>query len=411
VPQGSALQVENSMIKIRGILKTAQTAQYELKNGLSTQKIADFKQFITSSVESIERLCAEAKTTPHHLPKRSREAYYFLKGIDLDNLPIATHHITQTQLASISIKNIKAQQNNILDNIFNLAATSTPKYSEIQHLAQTLIRTATTIEKICLNQKATPANLTRSSRQIYSWIKFLTDEHNLQLHLNSTYRVRKIAQGIVNKHQQVPFKLTIELSNLAGLYKGKRSNSFANISISEGFINAPDEVLQALVKSILCGKSQDSTQLIRSFASSEDYSSVILMLDLIAEVISENPQGNFYNLDNLFSKLNHEYFAGTLVKPRLAWSKINTYRKFGHYEPARDRVVMSLTLDDANIPEFVTEFVLFHELLHKYHGIKWVNGRRMVHTSEFRADESQFKLYAEAQKWLQKLASGQTDTI
>ncbi len=185
-------------------------------------------------------------------------------------------------------------------------------------------------------------------------------------------------------------------------------------------------MLQALVKSILCGKSQDSTRLIRSFAGSEEYSSVLLMLDLIAEVISENPQGKFYNLDNLFDKLNHEYFAGTLVKPRLAWSKINTYRKFGHYEPARDRVVMSLTLDDANIPdrvvmsltlddanipEFVTKFVLFHELLHKYHGTKWVNGRRMVHTPEFRADESQFKLYAEAQGWLQKLASGQTDLI
>lgn len=394
------------MIKIRGILKTAQAAQNDLKNGLSTQKVAEFKKFIKSSVETIEHLCAEAKTTPHHLPKRSREAYYFLKGIDLDNLPIATHPITQTQVASISIKNIKAQQDTLLEKIFNLADTSTPNCDEIQQLAQTLVRTATTIEKICFNKETTPANLTRSSRQIYSWVKFLTYEHNLQAHINSTYRVRQIAQEILKKNQQLSLKLTIELTNLAGLYKGKRSNSFANISISEGFINAPDEVLQAVVKSILCGKSQDSTRLIRSFAGSEEYSSVLLMLDLIAEVISENPQGKFYNLDNLFGKLNHEYFAGTLVKPRLAWSKINTYRKFGHYEPARDRVVMSLTLDDANIPEFVIEFVLFHELLHKYHGTKWINGRRMVHTPEFRADESQFKFYAEAQRWLQKLASG-----
>ncbi len=165
-------------------------------------------------------------------------------------MPISTHQVTQTQVASISIKNIKAQQNTILENIFNLAATSTPNSAEIQQLAQTLIRTATTIEKICLNQQATPANLTRSSRQIYSWMKFLTDEHNLQLHLNSTYRVRQIVQEILKKNQQPSVKLTIELTNLAGLYKGKRSNSFVNISISEGFINAPYEVLQALVKSI-----------------------------------------------------------------------------------------------------------------------------------------------------------------
>jgi hypothetical protein len=166
--------------------------------------------------------------------------------------------------------------------------------------------------------------------------------------------------------------------------------------------------LHAVVKSALFAKSQEHTLLIRSFASSEEYSSVLLMVDLIAEIISENPQGKFYNLDNLFAKLNQEYFDATLIKPRLAWSKINTYRKFAHYEPSRDRVVMSLTLDDSKIPEFVTEFVLFHELLHKYHGTKWVNGKRMVHTPEFRADESRFKLYAEAQKWLQKLASGES---
>ncbi|OUL18466.1 SprT-like family protein [Nostoc sp. RF31YmG] len=396
------------MIKIRGILKTAQTVQDDLRNGLSTQKVAEFKQFIKSSVETIERLCAEAKTTPHNLPRRSREAYYFLKGIDLGNLPIASSQATQTQVASISIKNIKAQQNTILEKIFNLASTANPNSAEIQQLAHTLIKTVTTIEKICFNQQTTPANLTRSSRQIYSWMKFLTDEQNLQLHIISTYRVRQIAQEILNKHQQTSVKLTTELTNLAGLYKGKKSSTFAHISISEGFINASDEVLQALVKSVLDGKSQDSTRLIRSFANSEEYSSVVLMIDLIAEVISENPQGKFYNLDELFNKLNYEYFGANLVKPRLAWSKINTYRKFGHYEPARDRVVMSLTLDNANIPEFVTEFVLFHELLHKYHGTKWVNGRRMVHTPEFRADESRFKLYAEAQRWLQKLASGES---
>ncbi|BAY98757.1 hypothetical protein NIES37_27090 [Tolypothrix tenuis PCC 7101] len=307
----------------------------------------------------------------------------------------------------ISLKNIKAQQNSILQNIFNLAATDTPNSAEINKLTQIFARTVTRIEEICTVQQATPANLASSSRQIYSWLKFLADEYNLQLHINSTYRLRQIAQEILPKDKQESIELKVELTNLAGLYKGKKSHNFTHITISEGFINASDAVLEAVVKSIIVGKNQETTKLIRSFASSEEYSSVLLTLDLIAEVIAENPQGSFYNLNNLFDKINQEYFAANLAKPRLAWSKINTYRKFGHYEPARDRVVMSLTLDDGNIPEFVIEFVLFHELLHKHHGTKWVNGRRMVHTSEFRADESKFKLYAEAQHWLQKLASGQ----
>lgn len=337
----------------------------------------------------------------------NRRDLLFFQSIKLNNLFTTSISTNQMNVDTIRIKNIKVQQNTILQNILNLASTPTPNAGHIQQLTQTLVKTVTTIERICSQQQATPANLTSSSRQIYSWMKFLTDEHNLQLHLTSTYYVRQIAQNLLSTHGQEPVEVMIELTNLAGLYKGKRSSNVAKIMINEGFINASEEVLQALVKSALLGKSQDSTRLIRSFANSEEYSDVLLEVDLIAEVIAENAQGNFYNLHDLFDKLNYEYFAANLVKPRLAWSQINTYRKFGHYEPARDRVVMSLTLDDANIPEFVTEFVLYHELLHKYHGTKWVNGRRMVHTREFRACESKFKLYKEASVWLKKLASSQ----
>jgi hypothetical protein len=307
-------------------------------------------------------------------------------------------------IENISIKSIRVQQNIILQKIFDLSSTPTPNAAHIQQITETLVKTVTAIEKICFQQQVTPANLTSSSRQIYSWMKFLTDECKLQLHLRSTSYVRQIAKKILNNGQG-SIEVMIEFTNLALLYKGKKSSNVAKIVINEGFINASEEVLQAVVKSALLGNSQDSTRLIRSFASSSEYSDVLLELDLIAEVIAENAQGKFYNLHHLFDKLNYEYFAANLVKPRLTWSQTNTYRKFGHYETARDRVVISLTLDDANIPEFVAEFVLYHELLHKYHGIKWVEGRRMVHTKEFRVYESRFKLYKEASVWLKKLAS------
>jgi hypothetical protein len=220
--------------------------------------------------------------------------------------------------------------------------------------------------------------------------------------------VCQITQQLLSAHNADTVEVMIEFTNLAGLYQGKRSSKVVYLKINEGFINASEEVLQALVQCTLFGKNKENTKLIRAFASSEEYSSVLLDLDLIAEVIAENPQVNFYNLNDLFDKLNYEYFAANLVKPRLTWSKIKTYRKFGHYEPARDRVVISTTLDSGNIPKFVTEFVLYHELLHKHHGTKWVNGKRMVHTTEFRTDERRFKLYAEADGWLKNLTSNQS---
>jgi hypothetical protein len=310
------------------------------------------------------------------------------------------------KVETISIKNIKVQQTNILKNIFHLAAIPNPNKTHTQQINQTLVKTVATIEQICSNLKITPANLTSSSRQIYSWCKFLTDEDNLNLHLISTHRVQQITQQLLKAQKQDFAEVMIAFTNLAGLYQGKRSSKIVDIKINEGFIHASEEVLQALVQCSIAGKNQQSTQLIRAFASSEEYSSVLLDLDLIAEVIAENPQGNFYNLNQLFDKVNYEYFAARLVKPRLAWSQIKTYRKLGHYEPARDRVVISMSLDSAKVPQFVIEFVLYHELLHKHHGTKWVNGRRMVHTPEFRVDERKFKLYKQADGWLKKLIVG-----
>ena len=123
---------------------------------------------------------------------------------------------------------------------------------------------------------------------------------------------------------------------------------------------------------------------------------------MIADLDAEIPQGNCYDLDQLFERINQEYFAGKMTKPRLTWNQTLTHRKLGHYEPLRDRVVMSRTLDNSQVPQYVVELVLYHELLHKHHGVKWVNGKRRSHTPEFRRSERKFAYYQEAEQWLKR---------
>lgn len=307
-------------------------------------------------------------------------------------------------MQTIYLKNIKTQQRAILHRVSNLASSPTPNTIQIQELTHTITQNVAAIENICAASQATPANLTRCSRHIYAWMKFLNQESNLQLHLKTTRKVKQIAQELCQIHIPQSVNIIVELTYLAGLCKYKHSSLDITLILNEGFINANDETLEALVKIGLFGKCQYTTQLIRSYAESEEYSDVLMELDFITEVIVENAKGKCYDLNELFEKVNHEYFASSLVKPRLVWSRINTYSKLGHYESARDRVMLALTLDNANIPEFVVEFVLYHELLHKYHGATWMNGRRMVHTPEFRRDERKFKLYKEAEEWLKNLA-------
>lgn len=319
---------------------------------------------------------------------------------------------------TIGVRNIKVRQRTILAEMSSLAATCS-NLNSCQHesISSKIHKTVSAIETICTQTNVTPANLTSSSRQVYTWMKFLTYPGKVDLHHNATYRIQQMGQNVLASHREswgvshCPswHKIVTEVTNIAGLYRVKYTRDTVILTVSEGFINASDDVIMALVENSLIKRDKKTTKIICDFAYSEEYRQILQELDTIIEVIAENPRGKHYDLDYLFTKINREYFAANLVKPRLMWSPIATYRKLGHYEPARDRIVMSLALDDACVPAYVVEFVLYHELLHKLHGTKLVNGRRMIHTPEFRRDEQKFKQYREAELWLQKVAAGVID--
>jgi hypothetical protein len=43
-----------------------------------------------------------------------------------------------------------------------------------------------------------------------------------------------------------------------------------------------------------------------------------------------------------------------------------------------DAIVISRTLDSAEIPQFILEYVLYHEMLHVRHAPRLINGRRVL---------------------------------
>ncbi len=116
------------------------------------------------------------------------------------------------------------------------------------------------------------------------------------------------------------------------------------------------------------------------------------------------PKGRVYDLDEMFTRLNTGFFAGKLDKPRLVWNRTITHRDFGHYEPSSDTVMIGITLDSEEVPRYVVEYVVHHELLHKALGVRRVNGRRQVHTQQFRGRERRFPRAAEAEAFLEAWA-------
>lgn len=113
-------------------------------------------------------------------------------------------------------------------------------------------------------------------------------------------------------------------------------------------------------------------------------------------------KGSVYDLDEVFETVNARYFGNALPKPKLTWSPKKTYRILGHHDATHNQITISQSLDSAETPRYIVEYVMFHEMLHVAHPTKTVNGRRYFHTPEFRRDEKRFAHYDDAERWIER---------
>lgn len=114
-------------------------------------------------------------------------------------------------------------------------------------------------------------------------------------------------------------------------------------------------------------------------------------------------RGHHQDLEKIFSRLNQRYFRPPLSKPTLRWSLRGTETKLGEYQSLRHAIVINRRFDRASVPPYVLEYLMFHEMLHMKHAAEIRQGRRRVHTRDFRKEEKAFEHYERARNWIQKL--------
>ena len=115
-------------------------------------------------------------------------------------------------------------------------------------------------------------------------------------------------------------------------------------------------------------------------------------------------QGQHHDLGSLFEQLNREYFEGKLERPHIGWSTRSWRRQFGCYDPGPNQIVLNRRMDRPGIPQFVVEYVLYHEMLHVKHPTRRSGCSLVSHSPEFRAEEKRFAQFGVARKYLDRLA-------
>jgi len=114
-------------------------------------------------------------------------------------------------------------------------------------------------------------------------------------------------------------------------------------------------------------------------------------------------QGQVYDLDTIFDDLNTRFFHGLLGRPQMTWSGAHARAMLGHFDPAHNTIVISRVFDRAQVPRYVVEYIVFHEMLHLKHPVKLRGSRRCVHGKDFQAEEKSFPHLEEAKRFLKHL--------
>ncbi|GEM_PF-205773 len=123
-----------------------------------------------------------------------------------------------------------------------------------------------------------------------------------------------------------------------------------------------------------------------------------------ADALKPQPFGEIYDLVGMFGDLNNRYFGGK-IEAQITWTRAaknqrRTSIHMGTYSDELRLIRIHPALDQAWVPKFFVEFVVFHEMLHQVHQVgPHEGGRREVHSRAFRRDEARFLEYREARAW------------
>jgi hypothetical protein len=220
----------------------------------------------------------------------------------------------------------------------------------------------------------------------------------------------KTAHREIRPRTPVP-EIRIEFFPFAGLnHTARLRENRLKVRLSDIFTDAPSEVYHSLALILLAKlyrKKIDSLyhRTYRTFILTENIQerARIARTDRCRLTRTRGSLGRHLDLNDVFDRLNEQYFGNSLTKPRLSWTAKKSRYVLGRYDTTHDTIFLSRIFDSPEVPRYAAEYVMFHEMLHVKHQSHVHDSRLIVHTREFKLEEKQFLQYREAKVWLKHI--------
>jgi hypothetical protein len=191
---------------------------------------------------------------------------------------------------------------------------------------------------------------------------------------------------------------------------GKRT-----LTIPITLVNAPESVKIALISWALLplgNKNKKSSEVQKERKKIENYIYQYLseqglikpsVSRIKPEVLSDKTAGTKFDLQNIFVKINENYFECKL-RAFLRWGTPGSTTSYQTVRRSKDGSCWNLiTIADIynhpSIPQFAIESVMFHEMLHIAIPPYRKNGKNVIHGKEFKTAEKQFPFFEQWRAW------------
>jgi hypothetical protein len=226
------------------------------------------------------------------------------------------------------------------------------------------------------------------------------DPNALRFHL--LRKLNSLTGGRLRSLELTDNRRTI-LSVRAGRIGGRAP---LELRIHRSFTEAPEEVLRAVATFVESRRGSDQAR--EALTLIREHFTVHRQTARIRKLVLE-PVGVALDLREVFVDLNERYFEGRLAAG-ITWGKSSVSSRCGRRRSAslqlgsysyEDRLIrIHRVLDHPEVPRYVVEAVVFHEMLHADMPPEIRGGKRLFHTPEFRRRERQYRNLTRAERWI-----------
>lgn len=389
-----------SSLRISGLVKFADRVRRDLAHPVLAERGAQLRREVAGVLRQVECILADNQTRIEALPAPTRRAYQFLAGLNCDSvkadIAALPSQAESPPPGSVRLVGLKSHWESILHRLARAQSVG-----ERETTFVTIRSTSEKIERHLEHGRIRSSDLTTQTRAARGWLALFAQRPQFDRYVAAVAEARAAFEGLIRGSSRFRPPALVEIRSILGLYRLHAYANATRVALPTPMICFDKLQLRQVARAALNGG--DKQPIVAAMAS-EECQSVQAELDALSGV-EEIAAGVHHDLAASFDRVNRSYFDGQLARPRLTWNRVFTGRKFGHFDPIRDTVMISCSLDHASVPEYVLDFVMYHELLHKHLGVDWRNGRAAVHTAEFREHERRFHRYGEAEVALKRLST------